>query len=277
MQSIRVRTSLVVAAVAALAAGSVMADSPKSALSRPQTVVELRQYTLHPGKRDVLIDLFDRYFVEGQEELGMRVVGQFRNLDHPDRFVWLRSFADMPTREAALNGFYFGPIWQSHREAANATMVDSDNVLLLKPVRADTACANLDRPRAPIGTSGSGDGLVVGSIVYLRPTTPGNFADFFDTELKPQLQKAGASIVAELVSDHSANNFPRLPLREGENVFVWFALFKDAAAFDQHRRALADSPQWRELAGKLSLWSYQPVETLRLQPTARSGLARAGS
>ncbi len=27
-------------------------------------VVELRQYTLHPGKRDILIELFDREFIE---------------------------------------------------------------------------------------------------------------------------------------------------------------------------------------------------------------------
>src|SRR5437016_8439463 len=47
----------------------------------PQTccpIVELRQYTLHPGQRDVLIDLFDREFVESQEALGMKVIGQFR-------------------------------------------------------------------------------------------------------------------------------------------------------------------------------------------------------
>lgn len=30
-------------------------------------IVELRQYTLHPGKRDTLIELFDREFVETQE------------------------------------------------------------------------------------------------------------------------------------------------------------------------------------------------------------------
>ena len=47
----------------------------------PQTccpIVELRQYTLHPGQRDVLIDLFDREFVESQEALGMKIIGQFR-------------------------------------------------------------------------------------------------------------------------------------------------------------------------------------------------------
>ena len=54
------------------------------------SIVELRQYTLHPGQRDVLIDLFDREFVESQEALGMKIVGQFRDLDNPNRFVWLR-------------------------------------------------------------------------------------------------------------------------------------------------------------------------------------------
>ena len=68
-------------------------------------VVELRQYTLHPGKRDVLIDLFDREFLETQEEVGMRIICQFRDLDHQDRFVWLRGFRDMTSRAGALNDF----------------------------------------------------------------------------------------------------------------------------------------------------------------------------
>ena len=57
-------------------------------------VVELRQYTLHPHQRDTLIALFDREFVESQEALGMQVIGPFRDLDDPDRFVWLRGFDD---------------------------------------------------------------------------------------------------------------------------------------------------------------------------------------
>ena len=59
-------------------------------------VVELRQYTLRPGQRDVLIDLFDRELVESQEADGMAIVGQFRDLDDPDRFIWIRGFASMP-------------------------------------------------------------------------------------------------------------------------------------------------------------------------------------
>src|SRR5579859_1595599 len=96
-------------------------------------IVELRQYTLHPGQRDVLIDLFDERFVESQEAVGMTVLGQFRDLDDSDRFVWLRGFDDMSRRAQALASFYGGPAWKEHCNEANQTMIDSDNVLLLRP------------------------------------------------------------------------------------------------------------------------------------------------
>jgi NIPSNAP len=73
-------------------------------------LIELRQYTLHPGQRDVLIDLFDREFVETQEAVGMAVIGQFRDLDRPDRFVWLRGFKDVEARGQGLAAFYDGPL-----------------------------------------------------------------------------------------------------------------------------------------------------------------------
>jgi hypothetical protein len=112
-------------------------------------IVELRQYTLHPGKRDVLIDLFDREFVESQEILGMYVIGQFRDLDNPDRFVWLRGFRNMTERLEGLTAFYSGPVWKKHCETANATMIDSDNVLLLRPARPSSGflIGNIKRSR----------------------------------------------------------------------------------------------------------------------------------
>jgi hypothetical protein len=48
-----------------------------------------------------LINLFDREFVESQEALGMKIISQFRDLDNPNRFVWLRGFLDMPFRAQA--------------------------------------------------------------------------------------------------------------------------------------------------------------------------------
>src|ERR1051325_5919282 len=94
-------------------------------------IVELRQYTLVRGERETLIALFEREFIETQEAIGMTLIGQFRGLRNPDRFVWLRGFSNMDARALQLEEFYSGPVWKAHRNAANATMIDSANVLLL--------------------------------------------------------------------------------------------------------------------------------------------------
>jgi hypothetical protein len=73
----------------------------------------------------------------------MRILGQFRDVDRPDRFVWLRSFPDMILRKHALETFYGGPTWKAHRAAANATMLDVDDVLLLRPVTPSSGFAAL--------------------------------------------------------------------------------------------------------------------------------------
>lgn len=252
--------------VASADEGSAQTPGP----AEPDAVLELRQYTLHADKRDVLIDLFERNFVESQAECGMHVVGQFRDLDRPDRFVWLRTFADMARRPKALNDFYYGPVWQKHRGVANGTMIDSDNVLLLRPARPGAGFAVSSEQRQPLEAKGRGPGLISASIVYLRKATPGSFVDYFASDVRPVLESTGASVIAQFSTEDSANNFPRLSIREGEQVFVWFSRFADQAALERHQRALAQSATWRAVKGQLSLWTYQPVETLRLEPTARS-------
>src|SRR5580700_4776030 len=96
-------------------------------------VVELRQYTLHAGRREPFIELFDRTFADPLDATGMTVIGQFRDLDRPDRFVWLRGFQDMPSRARELAAFYDSNLWHAYRNEANASIDDSDNVLLLEP------------------------------------------------------------------------------------------------------------------------------------------------
>jgi hypothetical protein len=232
-------------------------------------IVEFRQYTLHPGARDTLIELFDREFIESQEELGMKVIGQFRPLDDPDRFIWLRGYPDMQTRARALAAFYDGPIWAQHRDVANATMIDSDNVLLLRPAGQGRGFA-LDRERPPPGSTRVPDGLVVATIYYLKRSVADQFTDFFDSELMPALRSAGASILAVFVTEEMPNNFPRLPVREGVRVLVSFAAFADEAAYERHRAALAEMPRWQELERKLSRHLTGHAETWSLRPTARS-------
>ena len=234
-------------------------------------VVELRQYTLHPGKRDVLIELFDREFVESQEILGMYVIGQFRDLDNPDRFVWLRGFRNMTERAEGLTAFYTGSVWKANREAANATMIDSDNVLLLRPARPESGFL-LGSDRPPPCSSEVPAALVVATIYYLDELA-NDFVDFFEQTLKPVLVDTGASILAYLVTESSANNFPALPVREGENVFIWFSLFWDQMSYQDHCAALFKSARWRgEVSREITRRLRKPPEVLKLSPTARSQL-----
>ena len=61
----------------------------------------------------MLIDLFDREFVETQEADGMAIVGQFRDLDGSDRFASPGGSTIMPARPG-LASFYTGPAWKAH-------------------------------------------------------------------------------------------------------------------------------------------------------------------
>ncbi|MFE7958478.1 NIPSNAP family protein [Streptomyces sp. NPDC057413] len=235
-------------------------------------VVELRQYTLHPGQRDVLIDLFDREFVEPQEEVGATVLGQFRDLDGPDRFVWLRGFADMPRRARALESFYGGPVWQAHRGAANATMVDSDDVLLLRPASSGGGFPlPVDARPAPGEPAPAPPSLVLATIWHGNRPFDAAFVEFFEQRVRPVLAETGAEPIAYLRSEHSPNTFPALPVRTDEEVFVWLARFTDADAIDHHRKRLRQSARWRdELLPTLTPRWAAPPQQLRLAPTERS-------
>ncbi len=89
----------------------------------------------------------------------MKVIGQFHDSEDPDRFVWLRGFSDMPSRGQALEAFYGGPVWKAHRDAANATIVDSDNVLLLRPARLTSGFSLENSERSPFGGNDVPGGL----------------------------------------------------------------------------------------------------------------------
>lgn len=237
-------------------------------------VVELRQYSLRPGQRAGLIELFEREFIESQEMLGITLPGQFRDLDDPDRFVWLRGFADMAARAAALAAFYDGAVWERHRSAANATMVDSDNVLLLRPARRGWSFAIDDAERPPKDGRAVRSVIVVATIWYFDDEVDNAFTSFFADAVAPALIAAGAELLGIFETEVSANNFPRLPVREGENVLVWFARFDDRAAHERHRLTLAAMPQWPALS--LAIRQHvRRTETLRLAPTARSLLPAA--
>lgn len=253
-----------------------MTTSPSATAAVPAdllSVIELRQYTLVPGRRETLIDIFDGNFVEPQDAAGMTVIGQFRDLDRADMFVWLRGFVSMERRKQALTSFYDGPVWAAHRDAANATMIDSDNVLLLRPAWPGASfgpafCERMPSDRLETSLkSNKSDGispLVAATIHYLNPESVAAFVARFRDAAATLLAEQGATPLAALVIEPAENSFPRLPVRAGETVFVHVSRFEN---IDAHTRAA--SP-WRNFLASFQAYETKPAEHLRLTPTSRS-------
>ena len=255
---------------------NIQADvEPGQAGEAYNSIVELRQYTLKPGRRDELIALFEEHFIEGQEQAGAHVLGQFRRRDRPDQFVWLRGFTDMEARRQALQSFYYGPIWREHRDAANDTMIDSDNVLLLKPA-SRTGKFHLDLGKRPGRSASEAEGGIIIAILYtFAIPVEAEFITFFEQELAPVQRAAGAAISGYFVAEASENTFPALPVREGEHIFAWFASFADEAAYESYLSALSESHIWTAtLTPTLQAWLAKPQEILELLPTRRSLLGQ---
>ena len=244
-------------------------------MSKPtySPIVELRQYTLHPGRRDELIELFDREFVETQEAVGIQVIGQFYDLDDPNRFVWLRGFNDMSAREQSLNAFYSGPIWKAHRDAANATMIDSDNVLLLRLAHPTSGFSFQNGTRPPLGSRAKQDGFMIATIYYFNKPVDSDFIHYFENTIHPVLMETDALLLAYFVTEDSPNTYPRLHVRDGEYVFVWFAGFQGQDAYKRHFTELTQSKLWSQEVSKfLKRWLIRKPEVLKLTPTSRSRL-----
>jgi hypothetical protein len=212
------------------------------------TVFELRNYTLRRGGRARFERLFEREFVESQEALGSLVAGTFRVLDDPDRFVWIRCFESMESRARALDGFYTSALWRRHRNAANAEIRDSDNVLQLKCIAGEVPV--LASARAPIGTESRAQAWFVATTYFVAPD---DLPDFARAYARSTANEAATSFI----TDPRPNSYPRLPVRD-DSVFV---------AITRHETAPEAAPF---VAPELEALMQAPPHILRLEPTPRS-------
>jgi hypothetical protein len=256
--------------VAALPGSAVGAGPPAPPSDHP--VLELRQYKLVTGAQDAFISLFDKEFVETQEALGMRLVGQFHDHDRPDRFTWLREFPSMAQRAGMLQAFYFGPVWQKFRGTANPMLDDNDNVLLLRPARHDSSFG----PSAARGARRANSGRTnsyFAVVEYLWKDPNEGFSDFFIDRMSPLVAQAGLPVLGVYVPEEQPNNFPRLPIRPDRKILVWFTKAADPRDFAAIRAKLEKSAQWRaSIARALADAEERPPQVLRLDPTPRSAL-----
>jgi hypothetical protein len=208
-------------------------------------IVELRQYTMVPGRLDEFLAIFESKLTGPQAEWGAPVLGIFRDRNRPDFFVWLRGFADMAARLRALEGFYGSPLWKEHRDAVNATLVDNDNVLLLRALGDGLS----------LQPSGGAAGLVVASLHALAEPADEATARRLAAESAAAL---GPALRGTFVTELAKNDFPRLPVRDKEYFFVWVAAFPDAAAYSD----------WQSTRGDRA----PGAERLELVPTEHSPL-----
>ena len=232
------------------------------------SVFELRQYTLRGGQRDTLISLFEANFIESQEVVGAHIIGTFRDLDDPDRFVWMRGFRDMAARKDALEAFYLrSPAWTAHKKEANATMVDSDNVLLL------SAPSSISEFSAGAPNTSASDAVYGVTIYYLGGVNIAEFSQFFNRTVLPHVTELGASPVAVLATNEVPNNFPRLPVREQDRVFLWMGRWPNEASQQAFATQMRSWSGWRDAAPENILPALmRKPEQLRLKPTTRSRL-----
>lgn len=144
----------------------------------------------------------------------MRILGQFRSASSPDAFIWLRGFPDHESRPAALSRFYDGPAWARWAAAANATMADSDNVIVLRPLAGDDRhpvdpWARLDRRVLTLGVQRvSSDAHAELSATLGQGRVPASLCP---------------GLIALFVSEPAANNWPRLPVRDDGPFFAWLS------------------------------------------------------
>src|SRR5262249_49357604 len=146
-----------------------------------------------------------------------------------------------------------------------ATMIDSDNVLLLRPasLRSGFPASGIVRP--PAGHTESPASVILATIYYRDHPFDDEFLHFFDGRVRPALAKAGAVPLACLQTECAGNPFAALPVRTGEHAFVWFARFSSTL----RARAYEDRLPEKALPG-LSQMVTGATERLWLTPTARS-------
>lgn len=229
-------------------------------------VVELRRYATAPGARDRFARTFDAHFPEAFQALGAIAFGQFAERGRPDRFTWLRGTPDYDAHAAIKTAFYGGPIWKELGPRTNALIADSDDVLLLRPLRPERGVLVLPPVDVLSETEGP-RGIAVAQVFAVADGAAEGFAARAEDAFA-RYRASGAREAGVLVTLDEPNNFPRHPVRNDGPFVVWLGLVADEPALARLRAAIEASAGAIAATGLLR---GEP-ETVALDPTPRSRL-----
>jgi hypothetical protein len=239
-----------------------------TAVSPPDyPVVELRRYSVAAGTSAHVSRAFETWFPEAFQQLGALVLGHFFERGPVERFTWLRGYPSMAARLAVNTAFYDGPVWREHKATLNQWILDSDNVLLLRPLHAGSGIpviASVD----PVAEAGGAGGIAV---LQIFPVSEGALTRCA-AAAEPWFESYHGSGVTEagiLATLDEANNFPRHPVRTDGTFLVWMGVLRDQQALDQLTPALAACAAAlaasRLLAGAPELLVLDPGQRSRLR------------
>lgn len=112
-------------------------------------------------------------------------------------------------------------------------------------------------------------GLIDVTVFYLHEPAGVKLLAWCRDHMASTLAHGGALQQGWYITEAGFNNFPRLPVREGEHALVGVAVFPGTADFKRVQR----SGHWcNSVAPNLSKWLARPPESRRLVPSARSAL-----
>jgi flavin-binding protein dodecin len=230
-------------------------------------VIEFRRYTVKEGEREHFAEYFESYFPEAFQQMGAIAFGQFFERKNPVGFTWMRGFKNTDARAVINAGFYYGPLWREHAFTMNSLMVDSNNVLLLRPLspeRGVTVLPSVD----PVAERKGAQGIVVAQIFAVKANSVDAFAQQAEATFAGY-RAAGAREAGVLVTLDAPNNFPQLPVRTDGPYLVWLGIVKDNQALETQFTPLAErSSQSFSATGLLR----GAPELVVLDPTRRSRL-----
>ena len=234
-------------------------------------VIELRRYRVKPGAGAQFSRCFETWFPEVFQQLGAITFGHFHEREQADRFTWLRGYRDMAARLTVNEAFYDGPVWQEHKAQLNGLLIDSDDVLLMRPLHRDSAPPALPAVD-PLAEPHGAQGIGVAHILKLAPHARAE-ASAAAEACFGAYQGRGVTELGILATLDEANNFPRHPIRSDGHYLVWLGMLRDEAALAGLRPQCMQAARALAAAGLLD----GDAEFVVLDPGARSRLRWMGA
>jgi hypothetical protein len=173
----------------------------------------------------------------------------------------------MDGRAVANAAFYYGSVWNEHRDTLNNLITDSDNVLLLRPLSPPQAVLVLPAVD-PITEPNGAQGVVVAEVFAVK----NDEVEAFAREAEPvfaSYRASGAREAGVLATLDAKNNFPQLPIRTDGPYLVWLGILHDSETL---QREFMPATQRAAGAFSASVHLRGAPELIVLDPTSRSRL-----